>query len=59
MKPKNKIKRLREKTGLTMSQLAAKAGVSRSTIVRAERDGRYSTVALIAAAHRLALGVTP
>ncbi len=50
-------KKLRESLGLSLTQLAAKAGISRSTILRVEKKKRFSSIRSIAAAHRLALGI--
>ncbi len=47
----------REKMGLSLSKLAEISGVSRSSICRAERFGRWSRFAAIAAAHKKALGI--
>ncbi len=50
---------LRESLKLTLEELAAKAGISRSSIVRAEHHERFSRIPMIAAAHRKALGLAP
>ncbi len=57
MQPKTP-KELREALDLTLDALAEKAGISRSSILRAEKNKRFSRIPMIAAAHRKALGVT-
>lgn len=50
-------KEMRESLHLTLDELAVKAGISRSSILRAEKRRKFSRIPMIAAAHRKALGV--